>query len=269
MATIRDLEQHPDLVVDRRYNLAVRYLAMTVGGPLRSPEARQAMCWAFPYTEVIEGVYEGNAKRAIGPVAELCRGFEPETFVYDTDLERARALLSQAGVVEGTGLTLLLPPGNPEVQTIAELFQANLAAIGISLEIQPVDFPTYVSIFVGELPADERPHLFPSFWQPDYNDGWSQLWPQLSCDAWQAGNGGHYCNERVEELLAVARDATDEATYQAALAEVQQIVTRDDPAAIYMAQAEWLTVLRRDVAGFAPNLVVGEIVDFYGLSRQA
>ena len=56
LATVRDLEANPDLVVDRRYNLAVRYLAMTVAGPLRSPEARQALCWAFPYDEVITGV---------------------------------------------------------------------------------------------------------------------------------------------------------------------------------------------------------------------
>ncbi|HET7056165.1 MAG TPA: ABC transporter substrate-binding protein, partial [Thermomicrobiales bacterium] len=54
LAAIRDLEQHPELTVDRRYNLAVNYLAMTVSGPLQSPEARQAMCWAFPYREVID-----------------------------------------------------------------------------------------------------------------------------------------------------------------------------------------------------------------------
>ena len=64
LATVRDLEENPDLVVDQRYNLTVRYLAMTVAGPLASPEARQALCWAFPYDEVIEGVYEGYAKRA-------------------------------------------------------------------------------------------------------------------------------------------------------------------------------------------------------------
>ena len=41
----------------------------------------------------------------------------------------------------------------------------------------------------------------------------------------------------------------------------------DDPAAIYYAQPEWLTVLRHDVAGFKPDLVVGEIIDFYALHR--
>ena len=268
LTTVRELEGNPDLVVDRRYNLTVRYLAMTVAGPLESPQARQALCWAFPYDDVIEGVYEGYAKRAIGPVAELCHGFDPGTFVYETDLERASALLREAGVAPGTTLSMPLPPGNPEGPSTAELFRTNLEAIGLRLDAAPVDFATYVGMLSGDLPAEERPNLLPVFWSPDYNDAWNHLWPQISCEAWQAGNGGHYCDERVEDLLGQSRNADDEDTYQSALSEIQQIITRDDPAAIYYAQPEWLTVLRRDVAGFLPDLVVGDLVDFYALHRN-
>ena len=132
---------------------------------------------------------------------------------------------------------------------------------------QPVDFATYVGMLSGDLPAEERPNLLPLFWSPDYNDAWNHLWPQVSCEAWQAGNGGHYCNERVEALLEQTRTTADEALYRSALGEIQQIVTRDDPAAIYFAQPEWLTVLRRDIGGFLPDLVVGDLVDFYALRR--
>jgi peptide/nickel transport system substrate-binding protein len=267
LATVRDLEQTSDLVVDRRYNLAVRYIAMTVAGPLASPQARQALCWAFPYDEVIEGVYEGYAKRAIGPVAELCHGFNPDTFVYKTDLKRAHSLLHDAGVAPGTTLSMALSTGNPEGAATAEVFRANLAAIGLELDTEVIDFATYMGILFGDMPAEERPHLLPLFWSPDYNDAWNQLWPLVSCDAWQAGNAGHYCNERVDALLEQSRTAVDEQTYETALAEIQQIVTRDDPAAIYFAQPEWLTVLRRDIAGFAPDLVVGDLIDFYALRR--
>ena len=149
LATVKDLEANQDLLVDRRFTLAVSYVAMTVAGPLRSSEVRQALCWAFPYDDVIDGVYEGFAKRAVGPVAELCRGFNPETFVYSTDLDRARALLQRAGVAEGTTLTYALPPGNSEAATIPQLFQANLAAIGVQLDIQVVDFATYIDLAFG------------------------------------------------------------------------------------------------------------------------
>ena len=49
------------------------------------------MCYAFPYDEVISGVYKGYAKRAIGPVAELCRGFAPDTPTISTDLAKAKS----------------------------------------------------------------------------------------------------------------------------------------------------------------------------------
>lgn len=85
--------------------------------------------------------------------------------------------------------------------------------------------------------------------------------------AWQSGNLGHYCNRRVEGFLEQARTAGDATDYQTALSEIQQIVTRDDPAAIHTAQTHWLTVKRRDITVLAPNLVVGEIIDFYALQR--
>jgi peptide/nickel transport system substrate-binding protein len=82
------LAANSDLVIDRSYSAEVDYLILTEAGPLATPEARQAMCWAFPYDEVIEGVFRGYGKRAIGGVAELVAGFDPETFQYTTDLDR-------------------------------------------------------------------------------------------------------------------------------------------------------------------------------------
>ncbi len=268
LATVRDLEANPDLVIDRRSGLTVRYLALAIAGPLASPAARQALCWAFPYDEVISGVYEGYARRAIGPVAELCLGFNPDTFVYRTDLERARALLRAAGVTPGTTLTLPLPPGNPEGPSTAELLRTNLEQIGLKLDATPIDFASYVGIFAGDMPVEERPNLLPAYWSPDYNDAWNHLWPQISCEAWQSGNVGHYCNEQVEALLEQTRASSAGDAYLAGLGEIQQIVTRDDPAAIYYVQPETLTVLRHDIAGFRPDLVIGDLVDFYALHRD-
>ncbi|MCD6059447.1 MAG: extracellular solute-binding protein family 5, partial [Thermomicrobiales bacterium] len=50
------LKQNPALTVDVSDSTEVTYYTMTEAGPLASPEARQAMCYAFPYQEVIDGV---------------------------------------------------------------------------------------------------------------------------------------------------------------------------------------------------------------------
>jgi len=258
-----ELEKNPDLTVDHSTSTEVEYFTLTEAGPLATPEARQAMCWAFPYDDVLEGVYKGYAKQGVGPVAETVRGFAPETFTYSTDLAKAKELFTKAGVAEGTELTFL---GSG---TIAELYQASLAEIGISLTIEEVDTTTFTATFYGDAPAEERPHVMGWSWWPDYNDAWNQLYPIVSCESWgsKGGNGGFYCNERVDELLAQAKDAADLDTYATALAEAQQILSRDDPSGIYYAQPEWTTVLRKGVEGFVFNPINLGTYDLHALHR--
>jgi len=45
--------------VDRQTSTEVVYITLTQAGALTSKEARQALSYAFPYTEVIDGFYEG------------------------------------------------------------------------------------------------------------------------------------------------------------------------------------------------------------------
>ena len=76
---------------------------MTVSGPLASPEARQAMCYAYP-----SGSHRrrptGYARRANSPVAPEVLGYPEDAFFYETDLAKAKELLDAAGVAEGTEL---------------------------------------------------------------------------------------------------------------------------------------------------------------------
>ncbi len=265
------LQENPDLVIDRSYSAEVDYIMLTVAGPLTSPEARQAMCYAFPYDEVVDGVYKGFGKRAVGGVAETVRGFDAKTFSYTTDLAKAKELFTTAGVTEGTTITLTQESGDENVKTAVQLLQANLAEIGIQLQIDTVDLSTFTSIIFGDAPAEERPMAMPWFWWPDYNDAWNHLYPQISCaQQGSAGtNGGFYCNDQVEALLKQSRDEPDQTKYQAALSQIQQIISRDDPAAIYYMQRQWTTVLRKGIQGFVFNPINIGTFDFYRLSRGA
>jgi peptide/nickel transport system substrate-binding protein len=268
LTSLADLASSSDITVEHHTSLMVQYLAMTVAGPLTTPNARLALNWAFPYDDVLSGVLFGYAMPAKGPVNEKCRGFSPTATTYVTDLGKARQLLDEAGVEQGTKLSIAIAGGNTENQAIAELFQANLQKIGLDLDIQNLDMGAYVQMAFGDMPAEERVSFFPASWGPDYDDAYNHLWPQVSCDAWQAGNAGQYCNDRVEELLKVARDASDTASYDEALAEIQQILSSDDPAAIYFAQPEFVVVLRSDVDGYVMDQVISALFDWYALSRR-
>jgi len=261
--TVKDLESNPDLKVDRKTTTEVVYMTMTEYGPLESAEARQAMCYAFPYAEVIQGAYAGYAKQPHGAVAEATRGFDPATFQYTTDLARAKELLATAGVAEGTSLKLMVAGST----TIAELFLANLAEIGITLDIQQVDTNLFTGTFYGDSPVEERPAFMIWSWWPDYNDAWNHLDPQVSCDPHGSANAGMYCNERVDELLKASHDAANPEDYQTAMSEIQQILSRDDPSAIYYAEPEWTTTMRKDIQGFFLNPINLGTYNLYKLHR--
>ena len=268
---LQALGQNPDVTVDRSYSTEVMYMVLTVGGALATSEARQAMCAAFPYDDVVSGVYMGYGKRAIGPVAEVTRGFAPETPVFATDLDQAKALFAKAGVAEGTTITLMQESGDEKSKAVTQLFQANLAKVGVTLDIQTVDYGTTSGMFFSDVPAEERPGVQMGFWWPDYNDAYNHLYAQVACDSWgsKGANAGFYCNKQVDEDLATARDAADDATYMTALASAQRILSHDDPSAVYYLQPQWTTVLRRSVENFVFNPIYIGTYDFYRLRRKA
>jgi peptide/nickel transport system substrate-binding protein len=263
------LKQVPTLMVDISDSTEVEYFSMTEAGPLASPEARQAMCYAYPYQEVIDGVYSGYASRANSLVAPSVLGYQEDGFFFETDLKKAKELLAAAGIAEGTELTLLQATGsNP---AMSELFQANLAEIGISLVIEPVDQGTRAATFYGDSPAEERPSFMLWSWWPDYNDAWNVLYPTTSCESWgsKGANGGFYCNEEVDALLEEAKNASTLESYTQILDEVQTIITEQDPPDICSSQPKWPTVLQSNIEGFAFNPINLGTYDFWTLSRTA
>jgi peptide/nickel transport system substrate-binding protein len=266
---IEELQQIPTLTVDLSASTEVVYYAMTVAGPLASPEARQAMCYAFPYQDVIDGVYGGNAARANSLIAPSVLGYQENGFFFETDLDKARELLAAAGVAEGTELSVMQATGSDQVTP--QLFQANLAEIGITMNIELVDQGTREATFYGDAPAEERPNLMLWSWWPDYNDAWNVLYPTTSCDSWgtKGANGGFYCNEEVDALLAEAKDASTLESYKETLDQIQTIITKEDVPVVCTAQPTWPTVLQSNIEGFAFNPINIGTYDFWTLSRKA
>jgi peptide/nickel transport system substrate-binding protein len=229
------------------------------------------MCWAFPYDEVINGIHKGYAEQAVGPVPSTIRGFDPGTFRYTTDLAKAKALFAKAGVAEGTQLSLIQSSNVELAVQAAQAYQASLAQVGITLKIDAVDYSAFAAAFYGDQAVEERPNLFWWGWWPDYNDAWNHLYPQVSSEAWgsKGANAGFYKNARVDELLGQAKGATDPRAYQAAMSEIQQILSRDDPPAVYYAHTKWSSVLRKDIQGFVFNPIYLGTYDFYRMSRAS
>lgn len=263
--------ENPDITVLSKFVTRNQYWAMAVAGPLETPEARQAMNFAWPWTEVVDGIYGDLGRQPRGPVPPEIQGHDDNTFQYTTDLDQAKALLETAGVAEGTKLTMALESGLEGPKAAAQLFQQNLAQIGIDLQVEEWDLSTYTTMIYGDAGPEDRPNFMWWGWWPDYNDAWNHLYPQVSCDAQgpAGSNMGYFCNDKVQELLDTAKNAPDHDTYMKAISEIQQILSKDDPPSIYYIEPAWVYYYRNDINGIYINPINIGTYDYWAMSRTA
>ncbi len=109
-------------------------------GPLADKRVRQAIRQAIDHDAFIEAAASGET--LYGPIPELDPGYEDLSEVAPYDPEAARALLKDAGVEDLT-LTLTIP--NFYSTTIPQILVSDLNEVGITLEVDSVDFPTWLT----------------------------------------------------------------------------------------------------------------------------
>ena len=74
-------------------------------------------------------------REAEGPFPRSLAYHDPSVFMYPTDLDKAKALLQEAGWVDGTEVTYAYYPGF-HGEDVGPILQAQLEQIGIKLKIQ-------------------------------------------------------------------------------------------------------------------------------------
>ena len=115
-------------------NQAVMYMNPT-RPPFDDLNVRQAISYAFPYDDVLEGVYFGAASRGGGPIPRTTPTFDPDAPFYYQDLDKARELLAESGYPDGFETQLHIDATLAFAPELAIVVQASLAPIGIDVEI--------------------------------------------------------------------------------------------------------------------------------------
>jgi peptide/nickel transport system substrate-binding protein len=231
---------------------------------LRTREVRQGFSYAFPYEEVLNGVYRGLLTRS-GPIPTTVRGYDPNVFLYQTDLVKAKDLIRSGGFQEGDSFDYVVDSTNAPELIVAQLFQANLQAIGFDLRITTLDGAAVEAIVFGGVPVEEVPDFIAWAWWPDYNDPWSHLSPNFLATG--IGNPGRWSNDRFEQIMAEAEHYGDETHLAELMIEAQNLLTEQDPPVIYYGQLQYYTVLGKTVQGYYPNPFYLESYPFYQMSR--
>jgi peptide/nickel transport system substrate-binding protein len=146
LSSLPDLKANPPAGarIDERPAMSYVWLGMNLENPaLADIRVRKAIQKAVDVDAVLEAAYFGVAERSTGIIAPGLPGhrdIDPPA----RDLEGARALLEEAGA-QNLALTLDLL-NKTERTTAAQVIQANLAEVGIAVEIRPHDSGTFWTI---------------------------------------------------------------------------------------------------------------------------
>ena len=247
--SLDELRRDPNVVVAESNSSAVWYVMLNTRHPiLKDRRVRQALNHAVNKDAIIRDILRGTAIVSRGPMSPVYGTFyEDNTARYPHDLDKARALLREAGHPNGFELTFLVPESGSGMQSpveMATVIQANLAQIGVRAKIQTMEWGAYLRKYL------EQPDMAEMSWNPSIGDPDHMMYMLLSSDRFPpAFNAGYYQNDRVDDLLRRARTTVDEKARVPLYREAQKLVVEDAPW-IFVDHGKQVIVHRKRVQGF-------------------
>ena len=214
--------------------------------PFSHRKVRQAIAYAIPYEEILETVYQGTAAAWKSPIPANCPGYTEEFWHYDTDLEKSRGLLEEAGYTKGFKTTISFDVERPEFEKTATLLRSSLSKIGVDVSLTP--YPRS-QLPYGKVAADfgllirSEGHKIPTaayaLWH-DFAPGRMGL----------VGNLGAYDNEQFTKIMMEGVQEPDEARQRKLFRRAQQTLL-DDVAIVPLAQPSHYVGIKANIVGYA------------------
>jgi peptide/nickel transport system substrate-binding protein len=224
---------------------ALWYLALnTEKPPFDNVKLRQALAWAMPYEQIQSSAFFGRAVPMYGGPAEISKPVWPQAFPYVTDLDKAKALMKEAGFATGLETTLSLDTGTATVgEPTVVLIQESLAKIGINAAISKIpganwrttlnkkELPLALNRFSGWLDYPE--YYF--YWNFHGNNS--------------IFNISSYQSKEMDALIDKARFTTDAAEYEKTVKEFIALCIRDVPV-IPLNQPIHDVAMQKNISGY-------------------
>jgi peptide/nickel transport system substrate-binding protein len=269
---------NPDIVTTVDLSLDMNYLAMVYTCPedikaqsqesydaLMSPEShaiickkpfRQAVAYAIDYEGITQAVLNGYGTRAPSIIPIGVMGVDPAK-VQGRDVEKAKALLAEAGYPDGATIDLYYG-SSPVREIVAAKLQSDLAEVGITANLKPLEQAVYLS----EMRAQKLPMAFGG-WTPDYLDVtmWTDYFGlgdrSIAFRMW-------FMNEDSRALAQEIRTISDPVAREAAVVKIQEVWMEEMPFTM-LYQNQYVHAFRKELTGFKFHPVW--FVDLFELSK--
>jgi peptide/nickel transport system substrate-binding protein len=226
--------------------------------PFDDVRVRQALAYAFNYDQAINGILGGHGVKLDSVAAKPYNGYAPAATQYTFDLEKAKALLAEAGHGEGLDIELYALHLFQNDQLLLEMFQADLATIGVNLEVKTMD----ANAFIGQQTAGDPQQAYPGFISNvggDYPDAYELLalvYAKRSQPPAFCCNLEFYENPQMEEIISRVEAALDPAERQAALQEGFDLAFAE-AGVVWVHNFKQLVGMRANIQGYEYNFMYG------------
>jgi peptide/nickel transport system substrate-binding protein len=185
---------------------------------LADRRVRQAFNYALNRQAMVDSALYGFARPATIPWPRQSPGYDAvQDQTYPYDLAKAQQLLQAAGWDPNTTVPMLVPSTAPATVTMAQIYQADLAKVGVSLAVQQIESADFGTRLVNG--------RFGGTWMAGM--GFMNLSPATfltSAFTVRIPNASHFESPRYQALIDQVTAETDDQKLKALVHDVTQII---------------------------------------------
>ncbi len=250
-ARVGELKNDPKLNMELYPSTKVEFLTMNVrpkltdgsANPLADERVRQALNYAIDKPALIKIVTFDVGKPTISYMSSATPLVSGDGPAYPYDLAKAKALLKDAGIADGTEIHSLALAGSADETAILSTVQQMWAAVGVKLVIDQVDNATRTARYrAGDF------QMRCSLWTDDIADpseitSYFAYFPNI-----QSLHGG-YQDKAVDALYESGQKEADAAKRADIYKQIQAAYMKAAPI-VFLYESPYPVALRKAVKGF-------------------
>ncbi|MEZ3462825.1 MAG: ABC transporter substrate-binding protein [Lachnospiraceae bacterium] len=134
-------------VLEGTMNLVQAMYLNNAAAPFDNEKVRQALCYAVNKQEILDFVSEGKGTPVGSSMFPAFGKYYVEELndLYTTDLEKAKALLAEAGYPDGFSFTMKVPSNYQQHVDTAQVVAEQLKQINVTANIELIEWETWLN----------------------------------------------------------------------------------------------------------------------------
>lgn len=219
---VNRIKKNEDLAVTEVTSHAITYLGFnTQVSPLDDIKVRQAIKYGIDIETDTQAVFKGLAIPATGPLSQAVTFADKSLKVPEYNVEKAKALLAEAGYPDGFSIKLWTNSKKVRVD-MSTIIKEQLKLIGVDVQIEVLEWGAYLQ----GLENDEH-QMFVIGWTCQSLDPDLGLYPAFYSTG--GSNFARFKNAELDKYLDDSRLTTDSTERARLFAEAQQLIVEETP----------------------------------------